>query len=69
MTRTEEQQECPYCHDEKTIVGDNDMAAYVMIKINCLFVVPRIIMPGNSTGTGCPINYCPICGRKLGVAE
>lgn len=31
MTETKAQQECPYCHDSKIIVGDSDLQANVMI--------------------------------------
>ncbi|GAX05437.1 hypothetical protein IWT25_00741 [Secundilactobacillus pentosiphilus] len=65
MTETKAQHECPYCHGKKIIVGDDDIEAYVLIKINCLFVEPRIVKPGGNNGTGRPINYCPVCGRKL----
>ncbi|GAX06962.1 hypothetical protein IWT25_02310 [Secundilactobacillus pentosiphilus] len=62
---TKAQQDCPYCHESKVIVGDSDLQANVMIHLGSLFVVPKIIKPMGNMGSGQGISYCPMCGRKV----
>lgn len=67
MTETKAQQECSYCHHSQIIVNNDD--TNVMIRFNCLFLVPKISHEkgsNNSDGSGQGISYCPMCGRKLG---
>lgn len=65
VTETKAQQECPYCHDGKIIVGDDDLKVNVMVHLGCLFIVPKLIKPMGFAGAGGGINYCPMCGKKL----
>ena len=50
---------CVYCKKEKSILHDEEyFSLNVFIKNNQLWE--------KSTDMGVDINYCPMCGRKLG---
>lgn len=78
MRLTEQQKNCPYCHDEKTImsVSDDEIVIYIANSLGSqplttIFDFSNeaitdeefMAMPfGNYKKK---INYCPMCGRKL----
>lgn len=56
---------CPYCHKQKPMIDNNIAWAAIQDKQKrLLFNSDKFV--GNSEIEGIDINYCPICGRKLG---
>lgn len=73
-TPTKEQKNCPYCHGDgsrldnesiwgsKPIQGIDDYDAMAINLSKCQLVSTNALH-------AFPINYCPMCGRKLGEDE
>lgn len=59
MTETKAQQECPYCHEMKVLMGNED---FVECYINGNYLIND---PWGESDDSCEISYCPKCGRKL----
>lgn len=69
MTELEEKQaNCPYCHSPYKVIVE---AKYWDEMNVALYWDNRLHESGcNGNGkTPTPINYCPMCGRKLGDEE
>ena len=66
---TQEQQNCPYCHEEKNQYGPKLLECNVKEACASIELDEKIISFDNSDGHFIygefKINYCPICGRKL----
>ena len=62
MTELEKKQaSCPYCHDPYDIIKSGDCVGFWFNSNN------QLCSPYNAPKV--PINYCPMCGRKLGGDE
>lgn len=66
MVDTDVQQCCPYCHREETLndSANDDVIMFIAPDADDAYLVAESYDDSSQSGS-VPINFCPMCGRKI----
>ena len=63
---TEEQKDCEYCHGSEGFDFGEDDAWFKVRRMNGAYYIEAFRYQGEDPLESERINFCPMCGRKLG---